>query len=166
MRLCAGYTFYDLSAVELEDEVVGNLIKEAPEINGCAPFIPLSHYTLAMPNGLVLALSFTETKVGVCELWVKYLHKYQVDALTHHSIHYYRYSRFPQLGSAFFWNQGSSCRFKTVGDRLELLMDKREEFIGSPLKFCYRHSVYSRCPSIFLYLLPCCMQSSRVVDSL
>jgi hypothetical protein len=57
-------------------------------------------------------------------------------------------------------------RLETVAARLELLMDKGEELLGSSLKLCRRHPVYSRCPSVFLYLLPRCLQSSRVIDSL
>ena len=77
-----------------------------------------------MSNGLMLALGSAETKVGICELLAKYLGKYQGDALTHDSIHCYGYSKLSHLGSAFLWNKGSPCRFESVGDRFDLLVDK------------------------------------------
>jgi len=69
------------------------------------------HHTLNMSDGLVLALSFAEAKVGLGKARIEYLRKYHVDALTHDSIHHNGYSKLPHLGSAFLWNEGSPNRF-------------------------------------------------------
>ena len=56
-----------------------------------------------MINGLALAVASAEPIIGLREVWIEYLLKYQIDALADHPIHYYGMPNFrifelPSLG--------------------------------------------------------------------
>ena len=86
---------------------MGNLVKEAFQVNGCTPLLSLSQCALHLSDGLVLALACAEATIGIRELWIEYLRTYQVDALAHDSIHYPGYCKLPHFGGAFLWDEGS-----------------------------------------------------------
>ena len=149
---------------KLEDQVVGNLIEEALEIQGCTPLVPVRHRRLRVSDGLMLALAAPKPEVGLTEIRLKDLRQYPMETLADHAVHHNGNSQFPLLWTTRLGDQDPLCRFETVCSGFQFVVDYFEKFLFAFREPFDRHIVYPRCSGVGSNLPPCPLQSPPVVD--
>ena len=100
---------------------MGNLVKEALQINRGTPLVPLTHYLLDMQYRLMLAPPLSKSKIGFREGRFEDFLEHQVRTLCDHPVHDRRYPKCPHLASPFGYKNPSGG-FESVHSRFQLLV--------------------------------------------